>query len=215
MLQHFGKIKTGYVILLTVVFFGLISCNSGESTVSYEDGANEKVSDSIREINSTNTGASPFDDGAINKFPNLTEEERAERQKLINMQIDSTYAAITMLDELKAEINTETSTVLTVAERNKKSKAIFNINIIQNELTRALDASILANLKLRTNELAGITAELEKNVNHLQHVTDNLNKATKTITRLIDILTYGLTRGWIKPLTPKGASPAEVKAAAS
>ncbi len=92
------------------------------------------------------------------------------------MQIDSTYAAITLLDDVKREMTEVSPAELTTAERNKKSKAIFSINIIQNELTRALDASILANLKVKTNELAGIASELEKNVTHLRSVTEKLNK---------------------------------------
>lgn len=207
--KTFVKILSVYALL----FFLLQSCNNN-STVSFEDNSN-KTGDSILQIDSGNTAVSPFDGGAPNKYPGSKETEKEERQRIINMQIDSTYAAINLLDDLKQEINAETETALTMAERNKKSKAIFNINIIQNELTRALDASILANLQTRTSELAGITQDLEKNVTHLQHVTDNLKKATQTITRLIDIFAYALTRGWIKPLTPKAAAPAAIKAAAN
>jgi len=128
------------------------------------------------------------------------------------MQIDSTYTAISLLDEAKDEMTATSPAELTVAERNKKSKAIFNINILQNELTRALDASILANLRVKTDELAGITAELEKNVGHLQSVTQKLNKATLCIGRLTNLLALGLSKGFIKPLTPKGASAEAIKA---
>ena len=207
--QH-HKQNCKLVTYFVAVILLLQACNNNESTVSFDD--KKQVGDSIKGINTDNTAVSPIDGGAPNKFPGLSEVEKAERKKMINMQIDSTYAAINLLDALKMEINAETGTALSMAERNKKSKAIFNINLIQNELTRALDAAILANLQLRTSELAGITKDLEKNVTHLQHVTENLKKATQTITRLIDILAYGLTRGWIKPLTPKTASPAVVKA---
>lgn len=199
--NNFVKLLLVYAML----FFLLQSCNNKKSTVSYYDNRN-KTGDSILKIDTGNTIESPFDGGAINKYPGSKDNEKDERQRIINMQIDSTYAAINLLDDLKQEINAETETALTMTERNKKSKAIFNINIIQNELTRVLDASILANLQARTNELTGITRDLEKDVTHLQHVTNNLKKATQTITRLIDLLTYGLTRGWIKPLTPKTAA---------
>jgi len=207
MIQDIFKNKGLAVSFIMIVCFMVQSCNSGENTVSYNEDERDKSTDSIQDGGNT-TVHSPGS-GAFNNLPN----ENAERQKLIIMQIDSTYAAISLLDDLKKDINAESPTALTMAERNKKSKAIFNINIIQNELTRALDASILANLQTRTNELAGITRELEKNVDHLQHLTASLNKATKTISRLIDILALGLSNGWIKPMTPKGTAPAVVKAA--
>lgn len=208
-MQHINNpfLKKLTTIALSIML--LQACNNN-STVSYEDNSN-KNGDSILQIDTGNTAVSPFDGGAINKYPGAKEDDKEEKQRIINMQIDSTYAAINILDDLKEQINAETETKLTMAERNKKSKAIFNINIIQNELTRALDASILANLQVRTKELAGITTELENNVTHLQHVTDNLKKATQTISRLIDLLAYGLTRGWLKPLTPKTSTPTQVK----
>lgn len=212
-MQHIKFYSLTRLTFFTMLLLILQACNNN-STVSYEDNS-KKSNDSILHIDTGSTAVSPFDGGPINKFPGANENEKEERQRIINMQIDSTYAAINLLDDLKEQINAETEKQLTMAERNKKSKAIFNINIIQNELTRALDASILANLQVHTKELAGITTELEKNVTHLQHVTDNLKKATQTISRLIDILAYGLTRGWIKPLTPKTAMPAQVKATAS
>ncbi len=210
MLQHIFKRKTWAVKIFMVAYVLLQACNSGESTVSYNADEKDKSADSITETGNS-TIHSPGS-GAFNSLPNSKDAENAERQKQITMQIDSTYAAISLLDDLKKDINTETQVALTMAERNKKSKAIFNINIIQNELTRAIDASILANLQIRTNELAGITRELEKNVTHLKQVTTNLNKATQTITRLIDILAFGISKGFIKPPTPKGTPPAEIKA---
>ncbi|MBS1511938.1 MAG: hypothetical protein JST86_13910 [Bacteroidetes bacterium] len=139
---------------------------------------------------------------------------KEERRKMILMQIDSTYNAIALLDDAKNEMTSLSPDALSGAERNKKSKAIFSINLIQNELTRALDASILANLKIKTDELAGITAEMEKNVEHLQKVTEKLNKATVCIGRLTNLLAMGLSKGIIKPITPRGKQ-AEVTAAAT
>jgi hypothetical protein len=132
---------------------------------------------------------------------------------MIIMQIDSTYEAISLLDDVKKEMTEFSPAELTASERNKKSKTIFNINIIQNELTRTLDAAILANLRVRTKELAGITAELQKNVGHLQSVSEKLNKATLCIGRLTNILALGLSKGIIKPFTPKTSSAEAVKAA--
>ena len=127
------------------------------------------------------------------------------------MQIDSTYTAIALLDDAKADITELSPDALTKAERNTKSKAIFNINIIQNELTRSLDASILANLKSKTNQLAGITADIEKNVSHLQSVAQKLNKATACIGRLTNLLAMGISKGWLKPATPKTSMPQTIK----
>jgi hypothetical protein len=141
---------------------------------------------------------------ALNGLENVKEDPAtAERRQLIAMQIDSTYEAIALLDDAKKELTETSAAELTVVERNKKSKLIFNINIIQNELTRALDASILANLKIRTNNLAGITAILEKDVAHLKSVTQKLNKATQYIGRLTNILALGLSKGCIKPAIPR------------
>jgi hypothetical protein len=207
MMQDFFKPKYQCIQVLIVFLFTLLSCNNnGEQNA-------KNVDDSIT-YTDNNNHLKPEDVGSFNNLPKSTEEtEKAERQKMILMQIDSTYTAIALLDDAKNEMTATSPAELTVAERNKKSKAIFNINILQNELTRALDASILANLRLKTDELAGITAELAKNVGHLQTVTEKLNKATLCIGRLTNLLALGLSKGFIKPLTPKGASAAAIKAA--
>ena len=203
--------KAGYKpVKIAAVFFLLLqSCNNSSNTA-----ANEKTDDTTNynKKGSDQTG-NEASNNAANKFITAEEAEKAERQKMILMQIDSTYAAIALLDDAKDEMTATSPAELTVAERNKKSKAIFNINILQNELTRALDASILANLRLKTDELAGITAELEKNVSHLQTVTQKLNKATLCIGRLTNLLALGLSKGYIKPFTPKGGSAAAIQAA--
>lgn len=193
-------------VLLAAVFFA--ACNNN----AVDKAANENKSDN----KTTDTGTyKPYvapDDKAISGYTKPEDIEKAERQKMILMQIDSTYTAIDLLDEAKKEITELSPAELTVAERNKKSKAIFSINLIQNDLTRALDASILSNLKIRTNQLAGITAELEKNVAHLQSVTQKLNKATQCIGRLTNVMAMCLSKGWIKPLTPKTSNADAVKA---
>jgi hypothetical protein len=192
--------KTCIKILIGIVLFA--SCKNSDDA---------KKADSSNDTEDTTTYNYPVkpEPEALNGRGG--DNEKAERQNMILMQIDSTYAAIALLDDVKTEMTDLSPDGLTKAERNKKSKAIFNINIIQNELIRALDASILANLKLRTNELEGITAELEKNVSHLQSVTEKLNKATQCIGRLTNILAMGLSKGWIKPFTPR-ESAAAVKA---
>ena len=184
----------------------LQACSNNDNKSSTEQTADNTVADTA--IN-TASYVKP-ENGAVNKF---IKPGDAERQEMIIMQIDSTYEAISLLDDVKKEMTEFSPAELTATERNKKSKTIFNINIIQNELTRTLDAAILANLRVRTKELAGITAELQKNVGHLQSVSEKLNKATLCIGRLTNILALGLSKGIIKPFTPKTSSAEAVKAA--
>jgi hypothetical protein len=205
MITYFFNTKYSLTKITAVACcFAVLSCNNSNKEKITDDGqavaANENTKpDSIY----TPLRNKPEND-AFNKLVIPGDNiENSERQKMIVMQIDSTYAAISLLDDTKKELTDNSPEELTAAERNKKSKAIFNINIIQNELTRALDASILANLKIKTKELAGITAELEKNVSHLQSVTKKLNSATQCIGRLTNILAWGLSKGFLKPVTPK------------
>jgi hypothetical protein len=209
MIRSIFKTKKAGTIFFSIFFLVAASCrNSGdkENKQSVDDYKND---DTIVYNNRVkqNTG-----NGAFNSVTNIADEAAKERQEMILMQIDSTYAAITSLDEVKQEMTDLSPDGLSMAERNKKSKAIFTINIIQNELTRALDASILANLRDRTEQLQGITKELEKNISHLQVVSQKLNKAAQLIGRLTNILAMGLSKGWIKPPTPKGQSAEAVKA---
>jgi hypothetical protein len=199
------KFKYRPVIFFILFYLVIQSCDSSDKNKSTNSNDENAATDTI------NYTINPADKGPLNKFTPADEAEKAERQKMILMQIDSTYAAISLLDDVKKEMTDLSPAELTVAERNKKSKTIFHINIIQNELTRAVDASILANLRIKTDELAGISNELEKNVSHLQTVAQKLNKATQCIGRLTNILAMGLSKGWIKPFTPKNASVTAVK----
>lgn len=206
MIRTIIKDKFLPVILFAFYILLLQSCNNSNDKSGTETTADNNTAD-------TAINTAPYvkpEAGPVNKF---IKPGDAERQEMIIMQIDSTYEAISLLDDAKKEMTEFSPAELTVTERNKKSKAIFNINIIQNELTRSLDAAILANLRVRTNELAGITAELQKNVGHLQSVTEKLNKATLCIGRLTNILALGLSKGFIKPFTPKTSSAEAVKAA--
>lgn len=204
MMQFVKNGLTIWMIIFLVVFFA--ACNNNAA-----DAADSKT-DNIAADTSTYKPYVAPDNRAVSGYTKPEDIEKAERQKMILMQIDSTYTAINLLDDAKEEMTDNSPAELTVAERNKKSKAINSINLIQNDLTRALDASILSNLKTRTNELAGITAQLEKNVAHLQSVTQKLNKATQCIGRLTNVMATCLSKGWIKPITPKTSSADVVKA---
>lgn len=185
----------------------LVCCNDNADK---ETAKNDVVFDSVAH----NTPADG-NTGALNKRADTDEEVRAERRQMLMTQIDSTYNAISLLDDAKTEMTEVPASQLSTAERNQKSKAIFNINLLQNELTRSLDASILANLKIKTNELAAICTQLEQNTAHLQKVTEKLNKATKCIGRLTDLLALGLSKGIIKPVTLPGAKDKAMQTAAT
>jgi hypothetical protein len=210
MTSHFFNSQYRSVKVLAVVFVVLQSCSSCNNSATTVEERKDAVRDSADTASAggyTNPGSNAANSKVKNSF-----RGNEERREMLLMQIDSTYTAISLLDDAKNEMTSTSPNELTVAERNKKSKAIFNINILQNELTRALDASILANLRLKTDELAGITLEMEKNVAHLQTVTEKLNKATQCIGRLTNLLALGLSKGIIKPITPRNSS-ATVKAA--
>jgi hypothetical protein len=201
-----------FLPLFVLGFIFLQACKGKESNVTINP---EEIADPKDSVGARGKSTVPdrLPDHAFNTFKRAKDEtEKEARQRAIIMQIDSTYATIHLLEEIKKELNEDTPEELTREERNKRSKIIFRINIIQNELTRTIDASILANLQTKTDELAGITQGLEKDINHLQHVTAKLNKATQSIAKLTNMLAYGLSQGWIKPLTPKGASVTAVKA---
>jgi hypothetical protein len=203
------------VKLLAIVLIVLQSCDGCNNSSSTVEESKDHVSDSTDTATAggyTKPGSNASNNNAVNNLPAI-EAAKEERREMILMQIDSTYAAISLLDDAKNEMTSTSPNELTVAERNKKSKAIFNINILQNELTRALDASILANLRLKTDELAGITLEMQKNVSHLKTVAEKLNKATLCIGRLTNLLALGLSKGIIKPFTPRNSSAEAVKAA--
>ena len=208
--QRYHSLKIIIVVALTLQSCN--GCNNTASTVEERKDAAADSADTSTAGGYTNPGSNASNNKALNSLPAI-EAAKEERREMLLMQIDSTYAAISLLDDAKNEMTSTSPNELTVAERNKKSKAIFNINILQNELTRALDASILANLRLKTDELAGITAEMGKNVAHLKTVTEKLNKATQCIGRLTNLLAMGLSKGIIKPFTPRNSSAEAVKAA--
>ncbi len=214
MRRHFFNPRYRFVKILAAVFITLQSCNGCNNSASTVEERKDAVRDSAdtSTAGGFNQGGNASNNNARNNFPGAN-AAKEERREMLLMQIDSTYTAISLLDDAKNEMTSTSPNELTAAERNKKSKAIFSINILQNELTRALDASILANLRLKTDELAGITLEMEKNVAHLQNVTEKLNKATQCIGRLTNLLALGLSKGIIKPFTPRNSSPQAVKAA--
>jgi hypothetical protein len=192
---------TTKTIAKSVIVSGILlqSCNNSNTAATTETAADDT-------INYTNYS------GGKGSFNNLNTATDAERKQMIMTQIDSTYAAIALLDETKQDLTDMSATEITVAERNKKSKLLFNINIIQNELIRELDGAIVNNLKVQTRRLSDITLELDKNATHLNTITQKLNKLTQTVSRLTNLLAAGLSKGFIKPATPKSVTAETVKA---
>ena len=190
-----------------IVFTGCIlvqSC-SNNSNSSDNTGIAGSADDTI------NYRKKDIAEGAVSSL-HKTGDADAERRQMILLQIDSTYNAISVLDSAKQELTDIAPAAIGMAERNKRSKIIFNINILQNELIREMDAAILASLKSRTSELNNITLELKNNAAHLSTMVQQLNKVTQCISRLTNIFAEGLSRGFIKPFTPKGIPAETVKA---
>ena len=193
---YFNKTNAKAIIAFCII---VQSCNNSNTATTAKNSGDDT-------INYTN-----HSDGR-EPLSNLNTSADAERKQMIMTQIDSTYAAIALLDETKQELTEMSVTEITVAERNKKSKLLFNINIIQNELIRELDGAIVSNLRLQTKALTDITQELEKNAAHLNILTQKLNKLTQTVSRLTNLLAAGLSKGFIKPATPKSVTAETVKA---
>jgi hypothetical protein len=199
--RYYIKNKLAKILVAYCIF--IQSCYNNNNSVATES-AND---DTINYHKNKTTGQ-----GALNNLPGHGDAAMAERKQMILMQIDSTYSAVAFLDTAKQELTDMAPAEITMAERNKRSKVIFNINIIQNELIRELDAAILVNLKTRTNELNNITLELKKDAGHLSTMVQQLNKITQCVSRLTNILAAGLSKGFIKPVTPKGIPAETIKA---
>lgn len=147
-----------------------------------------------------------FDSSLLNK------EEVMEKRKLLYMSIDSTYYAIHEIEKIKNEMSSQSAVGYSVAERNLKSKALFNLNLIENTLTRQLDSSLLLNLKLHTSQLQQINDKMSTDAEHLQYLSHKLEKITMIMSRITGVLGLCVSKGIIKPPTPKSKSPEIVKA---
>ena len=143
--------------------------------------------------------------GAMGYVPADGESAEESKAKAIQMQIDSAYKSIALLEEAKIALNNTQDELLSTAERNAKSKAIYYINQIQNEMCRAVDASIINNLKMNAAKLSEITSTMEDNVNNLKSASESLQKAAAYVTKTSNIFSTCFTSGWIKPAIKKKA----------
>ena len=145
------------------------------------------------------------DPGAMGYIPANGESAEESKAKAIQMQIDSAYKSIALLEEAKIALNNTREELLSATERNVKSKAIYYINQMQSEMCRAVDASIINNLKINAAKLAEITSTMEDNVNNLKSASESLQKAAAYVTKTSNIFSACLTSGWIKPAIKKKA----------
>lgn len=148
----------------------------------------------------------PAADSVTSAMGNLQgEAESAEeaKSKAIQMQIDSAYHSIALLEEAKIALNNTDEQALSAAERNAKSKAIYYINLLQNEMCRAVDESIINNLKKNADKLSAITDTMEDNVSNLKSATESLQKAAASVAKTANVFATCFTSGWIKPAIKK------------
>jgi hypothetical protein len=134
------------------------------------------------------------------------------KRQLLYMSIDSTYYAINEIETIKNDMAAQSSVALSVTERNLKSKALLQLNIVQNNLARQVDAAILVNLKQHTRELASVNNAIADNTTHLKDVAIQVTKAAAIMSRLTNVLALCVSKGVIKPPTPIRGSAAEIKA---
>ncbi len=197
------------IIVVTVLFF--ISCKGKKEKVPESDGF-------TTDSNLVFKPHKPMDDGSGTAFghvdslfikdPVLAEAE--VKRTLMYMAIDSTYAAIKEIEDIKNEIAVQ-KVGLSLTDRNVKGKALMQLNKIGNALTRQIDSEILKNLKQQTVELALINENLDKKAEHLQELSEKIARAGKVMERITDLLTVCVSKGIVKPTTPPGKLPEQVK----
>lgn len=141
---------------------------------------------------------------AMNRPYSLQEAEE-EKEKNIKMQIDSAYKVISDLENVKKILNESGDGALSPTERNTKSKIIYTINLLQNKISRSMDESIIQALKANTNKLSMLNDEIENNTSKLTNATVALTEVTRSVSRLSNIFSFCLRRGWIKPEIQKTA----------
>ena len=127
--------------------------------------------------------------GAMGYVPADGESAEESKAKAIQMQIDSAYKSIALLEEAKIALNNTQDELLSAADRNAKSKAIYYIN----------------NLKINAAKLSEITSTMEDNVNNLKSASESLQKAAAYVTKTSNIFSTCFTSGWIKPAIKKKA----------
>ena len=196
-----------FLIIATIFFF--TSCKEKKEKQPETDGFTTDSNQVFTPQKPTDNGtAFGHDDSLFLKDPILAEAEA--KRTLLYMAIDSTYAAIKEIEQIKNEMSVST-TDLSLSERNVKGKALMQLNKIGNALTRNIDSAVLVNLKLQTAQLELINENLDNKVEHYQELSEKLARAGRIMERITDLLTLCLSKGIIKPVMPPGKLPAQIK----
>lgn len=141
------------------------------------------------------------------------ENNEANKRALLFLSIDSTYSAISQIEEIKNEMSKQSTAGYLLQERNLRAKALNQLNILENMLARQADEAVLANLKKHTAALEAINKQTEHNVERLQSLSEKINKAGIILQNITNVLSFCMSKGVVKPATPVTATAASVKAA--
>ena len=155
----------------------------------------------------------PTFNGLDTSFLAEAKDNMASRRQLLFMSIDSTYAAIHQIEGIKKEMNDLSVTQYSMQARNLRAKALNQLNLLENALTRQADAVLLANLKQYTSKLDEINKQTEANTENLHEMSDKLMRVGVIMQNVTNVLPLCLSKGIIKPATPKTATALEVKSA--
>jgi len=199
------------VLIFFLVVVALNACSgNNEVKTTNGDGFTTGTSDSG---NLYNTQNDPSSFGFDSSLVNTESRKQREIRKFLYMSIDSTYFAIHEIEKIKNELSSHSAVGYSEGERNLKSKALLNLNLIENTLTRQLDSALLINLKLHTSQLQQINDKMSKDAEHLKLLSHKLEKAAIIMSRITGVLAVCVSKGIIKPPTPISKSPEIVKAA--
>lgn len=133
-----------------------------------------------------------------------------KRQWLL-LSIDSTYAAINQIEVIKNEMILQPVTSFTLQERNLRAKALNQLNLLENALTRQTDEAVLTHLKEYTAKLQQINQRTEDNTLHLHELSGKLMKVGLIMQNVTNVLAFCVSKGIIKPPTPSSATAGEIK----
>lgn len=197
--------------LLLAMFAAYLGCKSGIDK-------NKKEGDGFTTDTSSQVYMPPYNSNAPGTFNGLDTtlfsrenvDIAAKRQWLL-LSIDSTYSAIHQIENIKNEMTTQPASRLTMQERNLRAKALNQLNLLENALARQADATVLANLKQYTAKLEQINDHTEKNTEKLHELSDKLVKVGLIMQNVTNVLTFCVSKGIIKPPTPKSSTPQDVK----
>ncbi|MBK8712196.1 MAG: hypothetical protein IPL97_10050 [Niastella sp.] len=186
------------VLILSVSIILQMGCKNKPSNSIAEHPVDTSL---IGDLHRSNDGANSALGGAYNE-----QAAEEEKEKNIKMQIDSAYRVIGELENVKKLLNQSGDAELSTTERNAKSKMIYSINLLQNKISRTMDERIIGELKSNCNKLSMLNDEIDANNTKLTNVSAALTEVTRSVTRLSNIFSFCLSRGWIKPEIQKTAA---------